>query len=165
MKLAIILRYLASESSYKTLMPISLSVMILDEAIFTSTLLGKKAFSTIDCHVPAELWRMLLGSWPTVSENCWPPSGRSQCSNFAADMRIPTQPKCRYPGLQNVLLDIEDNDHNVFPGAWGDDKVHEECQLVRGTNVNAGRTKIQRFYLKHYLKQWDWCSRLQINML
>lgn len=55
-----------------------------------------------------------------------------------------------YPALQNVMLDIEDQDHNLIPGVWRKHKVLEKCQVIRGGNWGAKEAKRQRVYLKHY---------------
>ena len=58
--------------------------------------------------------------------------------------------RIRFPGLQNIALDLEDNDHQVIPGAWRNDRVLQEVDQVRGGNVGNREGKQQRVYLKHY---------------
>ena len=58
--------------------------------------------------------------------------------------------RLRYPGLQNAILDQEDEDHNIIPGAWRDGVELLELQRVRGANRVAVIAKRQREYLKMY---------------
>ena len=58
--------------------------------------------------------------------------------------------RIRYPGLQNVLLDREGEDHQMIPGAWRDEAVFQDMQDVRGPTSETRRGKRQRIYLKHY---------------
>ena len=58
--------------------------------------------------------------------------------------------RLRYPGLQNAILDQEDEDHNIIPGAWRDGVELLELQRARGPNRDAVIAKRQREYLKMY---------------
>jgi hypothetical protein len=59
--------------------------------------------------------------------------------------------RIRYPGLQNVALDHEGQDHELIPGAWRDDVVLQEVGAVKGPTRDAKEAKQQRVYLKHYV--------------
>lgn len=59
--------------------------------------------------------------------------------------------RVRYPGDQNPLLDQEDDDHQVIPGAWRDGVNMDDLQIPRGGYVDTFNAKQQRLYLKHYL--------------
>ena len=39
----------------------------------------------------------------------------------------------RYPALQNAVLDQEDDNHKVIPGAWRDDANLEDMNTVGGS--------------------------------
>ncbi len=57
--------------------------------------------------------------------------------------------RARYPGQQNALLDVEDEDHNIIPGAWRQEGMLEELQRIGGNRMTR-EAKRQREYLKHY---------------
>ena len=56
----------------------------------------------------------------------------------------------RYPGLQNAILDQEDEDHNIIPGALRDGVELLELERARGPNRDAVIAKRQREYMKMY---------------
>ena len=58
--------------------------------------------------------------------------------------------RLRYPGIQNAVLDQEDDQHNIKPGAW-----RREANMVDVENITKGNrdtiaAKKQREYLKLY---------------
>jgi len=56
----------------------------------------------------------------------------------------------RYPNLQNIDVDQEDDDHQLIPGAWRNNAVMQEVEEEgRGPRATAA-AKEQRAYLKHY---------------
>ncbi len=58
--------------------------------------------------------------------------------------------RMRYPGLQNALLDQEDDQHHVIPGEWRNGaNMQDVDNLVRG-NQTAIMAKKQKEYLKLY---------------
>ena len=59
--------------------------------------------------------------------------------------------RIRYPGQQNALVDQEDEDHQVVPGAWRDGRNMEDMEDVAGGNRATMRGKAQRLYLTHYV--------------
>jgi hypothetical protein len=71
--------------------------------------------------------------------------------------------RTRYPGLQNVLLDREREDHQVVPGAWREEGILQEMNNVGGTTVTKGG-KRQRILLKHYVNTFG-AVPWQQNML
>ena len=50
-----------------------------------------------------------------------------------------------YPGDQNILLDHENEDHEIIPGAWRDEANLEDLQVQRG-NYQSRAAKEQRLY-------------------
>jgi len=57
----------------------------------------------------------------------------------------------RYPRMQNVLLDLEDDDHNVIPGSWRRERrILADLNSIIGPNTSRA-AKAQRIILKHYL--------------
>ena len=56
----------------------------------------------------------------------------------------------RYPNLQNADLDIEDNQHNVRPGAWRTDAVMREVEAAGRGPRQTAEGKRQRVYLMKY---------------
>ena len=59
--------------------------------------------------------------------------------------------RVRYPGDQNLLMDQEDDDHQVILGNWRDGVNMDDMQMTRGGNVDTFDAKQQRLYLKHYV--------------
>ena len=57
----------------------------------------------------------------------------------------------RYPGLQNALLDREDDNHQFVPGAWRDECVFEDVRNGTGPNEATREAKRKRIYYKHYV--------------
>lgn len=58
--------------------------------------------------------------------------------------------RMRYPNLQNADLDVEDNAHNMEPGAWRDAAVMREVDLAGRGPRQTAEGKRQRMYLKNY---------------
>ncbi len=58
-----------------------------------------------------------------------------------------------YPAQRNALLDMEDQNHNLVPGAWRDDELMASIR-VQGGNFQMHAGKLQREYLKHYYNSW-----------
>ncbi|XP_068726261.1 uncharacterized protein [Montipora capricornis] len=60
--------------------------------------------------------------------------------------------RTRYPGVQNVLLDREDEDHNVIPGEWRKERrIMADLAAIRAPNTASRNAKRQRLLLKHYV--------------
>jgi len=57
--------------------------------------------------------------------------------------------RTRYPHAQNAVLDQEDDNHEVIPGAWRDAANMHDMENIRGAYV-TNEAKKQRLYLKHY---------------
>ena len=56
----------------------------------------------------------------------------------------------RYPNLQNLDLDQEDDEHQLIPGAWRDDAMMQDlADEGRGHRATAEVKKL-RACLKHY---------------
>ena len=58
--------------------------------------------------------------------------------------------RLRYPTAQNDVLDREDANHNVIPGAWRQDAQLGDMQEARRGNIDTWLAKQQRKELKHY---------------
>lgn len=58
--------------------------------------------------------------------------------------------RTRYPGLQNALLDQEDDNHQVIPGAWRQGRQMHDMENADGGNRLTRAAKSQRFYLMDY---------------
>ena len=58
--------------------------------------------------------------------------------------------RIRYPALQNVALDQEDENHHLVPGAWRDDTDLADLERIGRGNQATVSGKRQRLYLKHY---------------
>ncbi|CAG2203240.1 unnamed protein product [Mytilus edulis] len=58
--------------------------------------------------------------------------------------------RMRYPNLQNVQLDTEDDLHNLVPGLWRANANMHEVNSVVGPNRDTVAAKKQREYLKLY---------------
>ncbi|VDI32446.1 Hypothetical predicted protein [Mytilus galloprovincialis] len=58
--------------------------------------------------------------------------------------------RIRYPGDQNILLDREDENHHLLPGAWRDETNLKDIDDVQDRNYPSKAAKQQRLYLKHY---------------
>jgi hypothetical protein len=57
--------------------------------------------------------------------------------------------RTRYPHAQNAVLDQEDDNHEVVPGAWRAAANMHDMENIRGGNATS-EAKRQRLYLKHY---------------
>ena len=51
-----------------------------------------------------------------------------------------------YPGLQNALMDREE-DHQLVPGAWRQEQLFQEIEAVVGPTSESRRGKRQRLLL------------------
>jgi len=58
--------------------------------------------------------------------------------------------RLRYPALQNIQLDMEDDNHNLVPGLWRVDANMHELDRVVGPNRDTIAAKKQREYLRLY---------------
>lgn len=86
-------------------------------------------------------------------------SGARNCVCLHNIMRM------RYPGDQNLLLDQEDERHQVIPGAWRDGFNMDDLQITRGGNMDTFDAKQQRLYMKHYLNSPVGCVPWQDKMI
>lgn len=57
--------------------------------------------------------------------------------------------RIRYPAVQNADLDQEDQQHNVIPGLWRNNRPLHDIARIRG-NRQTHRAKAQRNYLSPY---------------
>ena len=56
----------------------------------------------------------------------------------------------RYPNQANANMDIkEPNNHNIIPGAWRDNNIHEGLDAAPG-NTSSKVAKQQRDYMRTY---------------
>ncbi len=58
--------------------------------------------------------------------------------------------RMRYPGLQNVLLNQEDDQHHVIPGEWRNGVNMQDVDNLVSDNRTTRMAKKQREYLKLY---------------
>ena len=59
--------------------------------------------------------------------------------------------RSHYPGLQNAMINQEDNEHRPVPGAWRNDAlVLADMTRVHQGNLATMEAKRQRIYLTHY---------------
>ena len=58
--------------------------------------------------------------------------------------------RTRYPGVQNEVMDREDEDHNVIPGEWRDGRDLPDMTRHLGGNRDTLAAKDQRDTLKAY---------------
>ena len=72
--------------------------------------------------------------------------------------------RIRYPGDQNALLDRENENHQLIPGAWRDAVNLEDTHATRG-NFLSKVAKEQRLYLKHYYSSQAGKVPWQDNMI
>ena len=54
------------------------------------------------------------------------------------------------PAEQNAMMDKEDDQHNIMPGAWREGAVLDDMQQRLAGNYTTKIAKRQRLYLKHY---------------
>ncbi|KAK3084692.1 hypothetical protein FSP39_017590 [Pinctada imbricata] len=73
--------------------------------------------------------------------------------------------RIRYPGLQNAVLDQEDDNHQVINGAWRNDLNMQDVDNVTGPNRATRAAKSQREYLKHYFNSNAGSVPWQNNMI
>ncbi len=59
--------------------------------------------------------------------------------------------RMRYPGLQNALLDQQDDQHHVIRGEWRNGANMQDVENLVGSNRTTRMAKKQREYLKLYL--------------
>jgi len=60
--------------------------------------------------------------------------------------------RIRFPVMQNALVDREDRNHDVIPGAWRHGQNLVDTEKVLGLNVDNREGKKLRNLLKH------WCN-------
>ncbi|XP_041369700.1 protein ALP1-like [Gigantopelta aegis] len=58
--------------------------------------------------------------------------------------------RLRYKMFQNVMVDQENEDHQVVPGAWRDDVQLDDLEALGPGNLATNEAKKQRLYLKQY---------------
>ena len=58
--------------------------------------------------------------------------------------------RIHHPGEGNQLVDNDDADMNVVPGAWRDQHVMEDLQQARRGALATRAARQQRIYLKNY---------------
>jgi hypothetical protein len=58
--------------------------------------------------------------------------------------------RLRYPATHNNLMDLEDQNQNVIPGAWRNDKVLLNVYHERARNTRTQERRQIRRYLGHY---------------
>jgi hypothetical protein len=58
--------------------------------------------------------------------------------------------RLRYPATHNNLMDLEDQNQNVIPGAWRNDKVLLDAYHGRASNTGTQEGRQIRRYLGHY---------------
>ncbi|KAL5005297.1 hypothetical protein ScPMuIL_018753 [Solemya velum] len=75
----------------------------------------------------------------------------SKARNSARDSPRLCLPSQHHEGQIYPLLDLEDDDHQVTPGACRDGVNMDDLQIPRGGYVDTFNAKQQRLYLKHYL--------------
>lgn len=73
--------------------------------------------------------------------------------------------RMRYPALQNAVLDQEDNQHQVVPGAWRNGLNMQDVDDIMGGNRITKAAKSQREYLKHYYNSPVGAVPWQNNMI
>ena len=73
--------------------------------------------------------------------------------------------RLRYPSLQNAVLDQEDANHNVIPGAWRQNANMHDMENVCQGNRTTRSAKSQRLYLKHYYNSPVGAVPWQRNMI
>jgi hypothetical protein len=73
--------------------------------------------------------------------------------------------RLRYPAAQNCLLDVEDENHHVVPGAWREGVNMHDMQSVAGANQATRAGKAQRLYMKHYYNSPAGSVPWQNNMI
>lgn len=73
--------------------------------------------------------------------------------------------RMRYPGLQNALVDAEDEDHNLVPGQWRNQEVMHDMAEVVAATADHRLGKTQRVLLKHYLNSQAGAVPWQREML
>ncbi len=59
--------------------------------------------------------------------------------------------RMQYPGIQNALLDQEDDQHHVIPGEWRNGANMQDVNNLVGSNRTTIKAKNQREYLKLYI--------------
>ena len=66
----------------------------------------------------------------------------------------------RYPGIQNAVLDQEDDQHNIIPGAWRREANMADVENITKGNRDTIAAKKQCEYLKLYNKLPSRCSAM-----
>ena len=58
--------------------------------------------------------------------------------------------RMRNPAVQNIQLDAEDGEHNLFPVAWRQAGNLPDLDVPQGGNRDTVLAKRQRYYLREY---------------
>lgn len=58
--------------------------------------------------------------------------------------------RMRYPRMQNRLIDKEDRQRNLVPGAWRAGRNVRDCLVVQGPNIDSREGKMIRNLIKHW---------------
>ena len=59
--------------------------------------------------------------------------------------------RLRYPKMQNQMVDREDSDHNIIPGAWRKGTQMRDSVMPGTTYRTSNEAKAQRNLLKHWV--------------
>jgi len=73
--------------------------------------------------------------------------------------------RTRYPTMHNQLVDREDDDHQLIPGAWREGRQMEDCVIVQGPNSANREGKQLRNLLKHWVNSDAGKVTWQDNMI
>jgi hypothetical protein len=73
--------------------------------------------------------------------------------------------RIRYPRMHNRLIDREDRNQNLIPGAWRHGRHMRECQFVQGPNRANREGKKLRNLLKHWVNSPAGSVQWQDNMI
>jgi hypothetical protein len=94
---------------------------------------------------------MQLASWPTGLLSTLSQQPVPVDSIVMACCCLHKLMRKRYPGLQNAILDREDENHQIIPGAWRYGANLDDLDKFWGGNCTTWAATQQRLYLKHYL--------------
>ena len=61
--------------------------------------------------------------------------------------------RIRYPGLQNALLDREEQDHTLVPSAWREEQLFQEMDNITGPTTEI----IMKLEHLHDMLVMTWC--------
>jgi hypothetical protein len=113
-----------------------------EERIFNYRLCRARRVVENSFGILAHRFRCLLG---TMQQS---PERAKLC--VMATMCLHNLMRLRYPVLQNMDVDANDQQGNHIPGAWRNDRVLHEMHHVAGANAANRDGKRFRVYLKHY---------------